>query len=50
MSYLKRREGQGLIEYVLILMLIAIVVIIVLITMGSQVKNMLSNVVRGFGT
>ena len=50
MLSLKRRDGQGLIEYVLILMLVAIVVIVVLITMGGQVKNMLSNVARGLGT
>jgi len=50
MFSLHRQDGQGLIEYVLILMLVAIVVIVVLITMGAQVKSMLSNVASALGT
>jgi len=42
-------SGQGLVEYVLILILVAVVVIVVLITMGAQVKSMLSNVSTALG-
>ena len=35
MLYLPREEGQGLVEYALILVLIAIVVIIILTTLGE---------------
>ena len=41
------QEGQGLVEYALILMLVAIVVIIVLALMGPAVGNMYSNVISG---
>jgi Flp pilus assembly pilin Flp len=40
----KRQSGQGLVEYVLILILASIVVIVILITQGQVVKSMLSNV------
>ena len=38
MLYLPREEGQGLVEYALILVLIAIVVIAVLTLLGDQVS------------
>ena len=38
------QSGQGLVEYVLILILVSIVVIVILLTQGQVVKNMLSNV------
>ncbi len=38
-----REEGQGLVEYVLIFMLVAIVVIAILVTLGSVVGDILSN-------
>jgi pilus assembly protein Flp/PilA len=40
-------EGQGLVEYALILVLIAIVVIVVLQLVGKQVNNVFSNVSNG---
>ena len=40
----KRRDGQGLAEYALILALIAIVAIIALIFLGGQVSTILSTV------
>jgi pilus assembly protein Flp/PilA len=40
-----RQEGQGMVEYALILVLVSIVVIIILMTMGQQIKNVFSNVV-----
>ena len=41
------QQGQGLVEYALVLMLVAIVVIIVLALLGPAVGNMFSNVVSG---
>ena len=49
MLYLPREEGQGLVEYALILVLIAIVVIIVLTLLGDQVSSVFSNIVSGLG-
>lgn len=42
-------EGQGMVEYALILVLIAIVVIVILTVVGNQVKNVFSNVSSGLG-
>jgi pilus assembly protein Flp/PilA len=41
---LQRQDGQGVIEYALILLLVAMIVIIVVLTMGKQVENIFSNV------
>jgi pilus assembly protein Flp/PilA len=43
-------EGQGMVEYALILVLIAVVVIVVLTVVGNQVNNVFSNVSGGLGT
>ena len=40
-------EGQGMVEYALILVLIAVVVIIILTVVGQQVSNVFSNVSNG---
>jgi pilus assembly protein Flp/PilA len=45
MLLLPREEGQGLVEYALIIMLVAIIVIVILALMGPAVGNMFSNVV-----
>ena len=50
MLYLPREEGQGLVEYALILVLIAIVVIIILTTLGGVIQNVFSKVVGGLNT
>jgi pilus assembly protein Flp/PilA len=42
-----REEGQGMIEYALILVLIAIVVIVILSTLGKTVNNVFSNISKG---
>lgn len=42
---LTRQEGQGMVEYALILVLVSIVVIVILLTMGGQIKNVFSNIV-----
>jgi pilus assembly protein Flp/PilA len=44
-SYLPREEGQGLVEYALILVLVAIVVIAALLVLGPAVGNVFSRVV-----
>ena len=49
MLYLPREEGQGLVEYALILVLIAIVVIIILTTLGNTISGVFSNIVSGLG-
>jgi pilus assembly protein Flp/PilA len=45
MLYLPREEGQGLVEYALILVLVAIVVIIILAILGPAIGNVFSNIV-----
>ncbi len=47
--YLPREEGQGLVEYALILVLVAIVVIAILVLLGPQVANIFSKVTNGLG-
>ena len=42
-------EGQGMVEYALILVLIAVVVIVILTVVGKQVNNVFSNVANGLG-
>ena len=49
-NLLIRQEGQGMVEYALILVLVSIVVIVILLTMGGQIKNVFSNVVVALNT
>ena len=44
MLFLPREEGQGLVEYALILVLIAVVVIVVLSLLGTQVSNVFTQI------
>jgi pilus assembly protein Flp/PilA len=44
-----RQQGQGMVEYALILVLVSIVVIVILLTMGKQIRNVFSNVVAALG-
>ena len=44
-----RDEGQGMVEYALILVLIAVVVIVVLIILGNQVQNVFCNISGAIG-
>jgi pilus assembly protein Flp/PilA len=46
MLFLPREEGQGLVEYALILVLVAIVVIVILSILGPAIGNVFSNVVN----
>ena len=45
MLYLPREEGQGLVEYALILVLVAVVVIVTLSLLGPAIGNIFSNIV-----
>lgn len=44
MLFLPQEEGQGLVEYALILVLVAIVVIAVLLLLGPAIGNVFSRV------
>jgi pilus assembly protein Flp/PilA len=48
--YLPREEGQGLVEYALILVLVAIVVIAILLLLGPQIANVFSRITSGIST
>lgn len=41
----RSEEGQGLVEYALILFLVAIVVIAILVLLGQQIQSVFSQVV-----
>jgi pilus assembly protein Flp/PilA len=44
--YMPREEGQGLVEYALILVLVAVVVIVILALLGPIIGNVFSTVVE----
>jgi len=44
------QQGQGMIEYALILVLIAVVVIGILAVIGKQANSVFSNISSGLGT
>ena len=46
MLFAPREEGQGLVEYALILVLVAIVVIVILAVMGPAIGNIFSQIVN----
>ncbi|HLV35436.1 MAG TPA: hypothetical protein VKY59_21790 [Spirillospora sp.] len=46
MLYMPREEGQGLVEYALILVLVAVVVIVILALLGPAIGNIFSNLVN----
>jgi len=48
MLFLHREEGQGLVEYALILVLIAIVVVAVVTLLGPTVGNVFTQIVNEF--
>ncbi len=47
--FLPREEGQGLVEYALILVLVAVVVIAILTLLGPQIGNVFSRITNGLG-
>ena len=50
MLFLSREDGQGLVEYALILVLVAIIVIAVLILLGPQIGNVFSRIINALTT
>ena len=48
--YMPQEQGQGLVEYALILVLVAVVVIAILVLLGPQIANMFSKVTNGLGS
>ena len=49
MLFLSRENGQGLVEYALVLVLVAIVVIAILTLLGPQIGNVFSQINSGLG-
>ena len=49
MLFLTREDGQGLVEYALILVLVAIVVIAILALLGPQIGNVFSRITNALG-
>jgi pilus assembly protein Flp/PilA len=49
MLYLTREDGQGLVEYALILVLVAIIVIAILALLGPEIGNVFSRIVDVLG-
>lgn len=45
--FLPHEEGQGLVEYALILVLVAVVVIAILTVLGPQIGSVFSDVTSG---
>ena len=45
MFYRPQEEGQGLVEYALVLILVAMVVLLVLTLLGPSIGNIFSNVI-----
>jgi len=45
MLYQPREEGQGLVEYALILVLVSVVVIVILLVLGPTIGNVFSDIV-----
>jgi pilus assembly protein Flp/PilA len=43
----RQEEGQGLVEYALILVLVAVVVIVILALLGPTIGNIFSNIATG---
>ncbi len=50
MLYLPREDGQGLVEYALILVLVSIVVIVLLTLLGSQVSQVFNDISGSLST
>jgi pilus assembly protein Flp/PilA len=46
MLHAPKVEGQGLVEYALILVLVAVVVIVILALLGPAIGNVFSNIIE----
>ncbi len=49
MLFLNREQGQGLVEYALVLVLVAVVIIAILTLLGPQIGNVFSRITSGLG-
>ncbi len=49
MLFLQREDGQGLVEYALVLVLVAVVIIAILTLLGPQIGNVFSRITSGLG-
>ncbi|MEZ4645192.1 MAG: Flp family type IVb pilin [Chloroflexota bacterium] len=47
MLFLNREQGQGLVEYALVLVLVAVVIIAILTLLGPQIGNVFSKITSG---
>ena len=47
MLFLNREEGQGLVEYALVLVLVAVIIIAILTLLGPQIGNVFSRITAG---
>ena len=45
-----QQAGQGMVEYALILIIVSVVAIVLIVSMGSQLNNMFTNVITALGT
>ena len=48
MTFMPREEGQGLVEYGLILILVAVAIVVALSLLGSQLQELFSQVADVF--
>ena len=46
----KTEEGQGLVEYALILVLVAVVLIVILSLLGPAISNVFQNIIDNINT
>ncbi len=46
MLYIPQEQGQGLVEYALIMVLVSVVVIVILSLLGPAIGNIFSNIIR----
>jgi pilus assembly protein Flp/PilA len=49
MVFLPREEGQGLVEYALILILVAVAIIVLLTLLGTQIGDLFSRITDALG-
>ncbi len=47
MLFYRKEQGQGMVEYALLIVLLAIVVVFMIEVMGTAVSNMYSNIKSG---
>jgi pilus assembly protein Flp/PilA len=48
MLFYQKEQGQGMVEYALLIVLLALVVIVMIVVMGTAVSKMYSDIVVAF--